>query len=66
MSLQAIAAAMRSAGYLSDAQAQAATTAINSLNASFANEGTLLPDAFVKGLREVQLALGVQAGRVGQ
>lgn len=66
MSLQAIAAAMKSAGYLSEAQAQAATTALNSLNASFANEGTLRPDAFVKGLREMQLALGVQAGRVGQ
>ena len=58
MGLGAIRSAMVSAGYLSDGQAQGSAAAMEELNGAFPSEGTLRADAFVKGLHDLQRALG--------
>ena len=58
MGLGAIRSAMVSSGYLSDGQVQASGAALEELNGAFPNEGSLRADAFVKGLRDLQRALG--------
>jgi hypothetical protein len=49
---------MKSAGYLSEGQDGPATTAMNAVYASFANEATVRPDAFAAALRNVQRTIG--------
>jgi hypothetical protein len=58
MSLEAIINAMKSAGYLGEAQDGPVSTAMNAVYASFANEATVRPDAFAAALRNVQRAIG--------
>jgi hypothetical protein len=58
MGLGAIRSAMVSSGYLGDGQVQASSAAMEELNAAFPTEGSLRADAFVKGLRDLQRALG--------
>ena len=58
MSLEAIINGMKSAGYIGEAQDGPVTTAMNAVYASFANEANVRPDAFIKGLRDVQRAIG--------
>jgi cytochrome c554/c'-like protein len=58
MSLEAIIAAMKSAGYLGEGQDGPASNAMNAVYASFANEATVRPDAFATALRGVQRAIG--------
>ena len=50
---------MVSSGYLADGSAQASSAAMEELNAAFPSEGTLRTDAFVKGLRDLQRAMGL-------
>ena len=58
MSLEAIIAAMRSAGYMGEGQDGAVTNAINAVYASFANEASVRPDAFATAMRNVQRTIG--------
>ena len=58
MSLEAIIAAMRSAGYMGEGQDGAVTNAMNAVYASFANEASVRPDAFATAMRNVQRTIG--------
>lgn len=57
MALSSIAAAMRSAGYVSDQQSKAMTDALNGLYEALAKDDTYKPDAFVASLRDFQHAI---------
>lgn len=57
MALASIASAEKSAGNLSDGQANAITSAVNRLYESFAADETYRPEPFVKALREFQKAV---------
>jgi hypothetical protein len=54
MALASIASAEKSAGNLSDGQANAITSAMNRLYESFAADDTYHPEPFVNALREFQ------------
>jgi hypothetical protein len=58
MSLEAILAAMRSAGYLGEGQDGPVSSAMNGVYASFANEASVRPDAFATAMRNVQRTIG--------
>jgi hypothetical protein len=58
MALESIEAAMKSAGVLGEAQAEAVKKAMEALYASFAGEASFRPEAFAVALRNVQRAIG--------
>jgi hypothetical protein len=58
LTLGAIRAALISSGYIDESQSQATMTAIQAINAAFPTEGTIKPDAFMKGIKDFQRALG--------
>jgi Cytochrome c554 and c-prime len=58
MSLEAIIAAMRSAGYMGEGLDGAVTNAMNGVYASFASEASVRPDAFATSMRNVQRTIG--------
>jgi hypothetical protein len=58
MALESVEAAMKSAGVLGEAQAEAVKKAMEALYASFAGEASFRPEAFAVALRNVQRAIG--------
>jgi hypothetical protein len=58
LSLGALRAQLISSGYIDESQSRATMTAIQAINAAFPTEGTIRADAFMKGIKDFQRALG--------